>query len=300
MALRIVPLLFILFVLSPLFSFNSDNGNAVASAQGQASSVGSPGELGTCSRNGCHGAGSGGLTDNAGPGSVTLSSVPAMTNNQYVPGQLYHLTVTVAQSGVVHFGFACEILDNSGSTNTHVNNTAGAVTVTDATHTTIWQAFGTGRLSITQSSGGGMSSNTCNFIFDWTAPASGAVNVFLAGNATNNDAAADSPDNIYTYQPVLTPLITGIAEEDIEAFVATAFPIPTHDVLNLRCKIQEETMVTVGLYNMNGLFIRTLEDKMHPAGTFLESYAVNDLYKGAYFLKISCGSKNLTKTILIE
>ncbi|HXC03407.1 MAG TPA: hypothetical protein VNZ86_01570, partial [Bacteroidia bacterium] len=78
------PALFLsLIVLGPLCSFNSGI-DSVTSGQGQASSVGSPGEMGTCSRSGCHGAGSGGLADNAGPGSVTYTSVPAITGNQYI------------------------------------------------------------------------------------------------------------------------------------------------------------------------------------------------------------------------
>src|ERR1035437_6964799 len=120
----------IIFISSVLFitlisftSFNGFNppcGLSVHARGGQASSTGSPGELGTCSRSGCHGAGNGGLADNAGPGSVTITSNPAMAGgNQYVAGQTYTMTVTVAETAKPRFGFACEILDNSGSTNTH-------------------------------------------------------------------------------------------------------------------------------------------------------------------------------------
>ncbi len=50
-------------------------------SSGKLISAGGPGE-GTCSTTGCHGAGngngtSGGLADNAGPGNITLVSVPA-------------------------------------------------------------------------------------------------------------------------------------------------------------------------------------------------------------------------------
>jgi len=298
--LRTLPFMLGLATLAPLCSFNSGTTDSTMSATGQASSVGSPGEMGTCSRSGCHGAGSGGLADNAGPGSVTWTSVPAMSFSQYSPGQVYHMTVTVAETGKTHFGFELEMLDNSGSTNGHVNNSSGTLKVTDAAHTQIWQAFGTGRLSLGHSSGGGLATNTCSFTFDWTAPSTGTVNMYLCGNATNNNQAADAPDNVYSVHQQLTPLVTAVVEKEQETFTVTAFPVPTRDILNISCKVPEEGNLLVGLFNNSGLLIRTLDNRNLEPGQFTGSYSVGDLSKGIYFLRITCGNETRSKPIMIQ
>jgi hypothetical protein len=294
-----------IIALAPLCAFNSGAGNSTASAQGQASSVGSPGELGTCSRSTCHGAGNGngttgGLPDNAGPGTLTLTSVPAMTNNNYVPNQVYHMTVTIAETGVAHFGFGCEMLDNTGSTNGHINNTAGTVTVTDAVNTRIWQAYGSGRLSVTHSSNGGYSANSCSFIYDWTAPASGTVNVYLAANATNNNGQSDAADNVYTINRQLTPLSTGIAEKQNETFHLNAFPIPARDHMTLSLLVSAESEMCASLVSLDGHETRILEHRVVPAGEFAQNYSLNDLAKGVYFLRVNCGNENQSKLVVIE
>jgi|GEM_PF-539626 hypothetical protein len=292
-------LLISLIALGPLCSFNAGL-DKNKSAMGQASSCGSPGEPGTCSRSGCHGAGSGGLADNGGPGSLTITAVPAISGNNYVPGQLYHMTVTVNESGKAHYGFGCEILDNSGNTNTHTNNTAGTITVTDAANTTTWQAYGTGRLAITQNSSGGYSSNTASFIFDWTAPSSGIVNIYLCGNATNNDGSADAPDNIYSLNRQLSPLATGIVEQETEAISMHAYPVPAHDVLYLSFKTNEDGRLLVNLYSIDGLLIRTLENKGIEAGPYNQSYTIGDLPKGTYVIRMEVGNATHSKLIMIQ
>src|ERR1700756_1904791 len=80
---------------------------------GASSQTPAPGEV-TCSQSGCHGTGngegsSGGLADNTGGGSVSISGI----SGTYVPGTVYHVTVTVNQLGATRFGFNCEALDAS-------------------------------------------------------------------------------------------------------------------------------------------------------------------------------------------
>jgi hypothetical protein len=295
---RSAPIVIGLFALIPLLSFNS--GNGISSAQGQASSCGSPGEPGTCSRSTCHGAGSGGLADNAGPGSVILTAVPALVGTNYKPGQLYHMTVTVSETGKTHFGFGVEILDNTGNTDTHVNNTAGVFTVTDAVNTRTWQAFGTGRLAFTHNTNGGLASNTCSFIFDWTAPASGTINMYLAGNATNNNGAADAADNVYTLQKSYTPLVTGISEQSGQKFEVSTYPNPANSVIHFSANIPQSARLQAGLYNSLGMLVRSFDDKELISGNYQSDYSLAGIAKGIYFLKSSCGEELICKTIIVE
>jgi hypothetical protein len=300
-----MPFLAALLVLAPLCGFNSGTNPTCQSATGQASSVGSPGELGTCSRSNCHGAGNGssttgGLPDNGGPGSISISSVPAMAANNYVPGQLYHMTVTVAQTGVVHFGFGCEILDNSGSSNNHINNTAGTITVTDAAHTTTWQAYGTGRLSVTHNSGGGLTSNTASFNFDWTAPGSGTVNVYLSGNATNNNGKSDAPDNVYTLTKQWTPLATSVSENKEQDLHLSAYPIPATDHLTLSLVIHSENQMGVSLVSLDGKETKVLENRTVGAGPFSQEYSLAGFAKGVYFLRVTVGSESQSRMVVVQ
>lgn len=295
--IRLVPAALGLCTLMPLLSFNS--GNSISSAQGQASSCGSPGEPGTCSRSTCHGAGSGGLADNAGPGSVVLNAVPALVGTNYKPGQLYHMTVTVNETGKTHFGFGIEILDNTGNTNTQVNNTAGTFTVTDATNTRTWQAFGTGRLALTHNTKGGVATNTCSFTFDWTAPASGTINMYLAGNATNNNGAADAADNVYTLQKTLTALSTGIEEQSPQKFSVSTYPNPASSGIHFAAEISQSGRLQTGLYNALGMLVKSFDDKEIAAGIYQSDYSLTDIARGMYFLKASCGEELVCKTIIV-
>ncbi|HSY76111.1 MAG TPA: T9SS type A sorting domain-containing protein [Bacteroidia bacterium] len=284
----------------------SSNTKGFKGEGGNASSCGSPGELGTCSRPTCHGAGAtpAGIADNAGPGSVALTAVPALAGNQYVPGQLYHMTVTVSQTGRKRFGFGCEILDNSGSSNGHINNTAGTVTVTDNINTRTWCAYGTGRCSITHDTNGGYSKNTASFNFDWTAPSAAyvydSVNIYLCGNASNDDLKADSGDYIYSKHIILTKNITAIANLQAGTFNLSAYPVPANKQLTVSFSLEEESNVTATLYSLDGKVVRELENRKIEAGNFLESYPVDYLAKGMYFLNISTRNNREVKKIIIE
>ncbi|MGZ4035284.1 MAG: choice-of-anchor V domain-containing protein, partial [Bacteroidia bacterium] len=189
-----------------LISGTTDEGTCTnhifKNANGTSSSTGAPGEPHTCSQAGCHGAGdgsssTGGLADNAGPGGIVISSVPAFIGGtQYTPGTTYHMTITINETGKLIFGMDAEILDNSGATDTHINNAIGTYTLTDPAHTRFAQAFGTGRKCVTHVTDGGLSTNTASFIFDWTAPATGVVNIYTSAVAANHDNLPNANDNV--------------------------------------------------------------------------------------------------------
>ncbi len=284
----------------------SSTGNNTKAEGGQASSVGSPGELGTCSRPTCHGAGGtpAGVADNAGPGSVSFTAVPALTGNQYIPGQVYNVTVTVSQTGLKRFGFGCEILDNSGSTNGHINNTAGTVTVTDLVNTRTWCAFGTGRCSITQDTNGGFSKNTASFQFNWTAPGAAykydSVNIYLCGNAADDNLLADSGDYIYSKHIILTKSLTGLANLQATSFNLNVYPVPANKQLTVSFGLPETSIVNVKLYSIDGKLVKELENNKFEAGDFSQSYSLDGMSKGMYFLNISTGNITQAKKIIID
>ncbi len=170
-----------------------------------------PGET-TCSAPGCHGAGNGsftngGLADNAGPGSINITS-SNMPGWVYTPGTVYHMTITIAEPGAPLFGFSAVVADNGG-------RNAGTITITDAAHTRKGTPIGSTLVYITHVGGPTgpnpgyqtIVSNPAVINFDWTAPASnvGPVTFYFDGIACNNNGGEDAGDNVYAGTQIATP-----------------------------------------------------------------------------------------------
>ncbi|MGZ3863993.1 MAG: choice-of-anchor V domain-containing protein [Bacteroidia bacterium] len=198
---KIITYLSILLLSGGVFYEMYSNLNGASSQTGAANI----GEL-SCSQSGCHGAGNGenslgGLADNAGGGSVVISGI----GGTYTPGTVYHVTVTVNQTGAGRFGFNCEILDASG----------GNVGTYSITQTGTWLRAGMNgtRQGVSQGHSGssgptaGIGTDTFDFTFDWTAPATsvGLITITAAGLAINQNTLNDSGDQVYTTSLTVNP-----------------------------------------------------------------------------------------------
>ena len=145
---------------------------------------------GTCAS--CH------RGSNNPPGSVKITGLP----QNYTAGTRYSLTVTVAESGKMRWGFQITAIRDDGSA-------AGTFMVTDS-----------GRTQMVNGSAGGRTRNyvqhtfngtqrgtrdTASFTLDWVAPSSdlGRITFYAAGNAANNDGSS-SGDNIYLTSNAIT------------------------------------------------------------------------------------------------
>jgi len=291
-----------------LSAFNVNGHKGFHNLGGIANSYGSPGEPGTCSRPTCHGAGAtpAGIADNAGPGTMILSAVPALTGNQYVGGTTYAMSVTLSQANKLRFGFGCEIIDNTGNTNTYVNNSAGKLVVTDPTDTRITQVFAAGRQCICHDTLGGYptkGSHSYTYTFNWMAPAKGfgTVNVYLCGNAVNDDNLADSGDYVYSQHIVLTEnTTTSIAGLNEGSLKLDVYPSPSDGRLTVSFTLPDAANASVSLYSMSGQLVRNFENTQMNAGEFSKTYNVNDLAKGMYFMKVNAGDFSETHKVIIE
>lgn len=166
---------------------------------------GIPGEVGTCAN--CHGAGTSSI--NANGGKLSLNTGAGST---YVPGEIQHWIVTLADPSARRWGFQAAARQ-SASTGT----AAGGFVATDANTQVICsnsnfrtaQKITSGACSTTnplmyveQTTTGTRNGTTgsVTFNFDWHAPSTdmGAITVYIAGNAANGNGNDDSGDHIYT------------------------------------------------------------------------------------------------------
>jgi hypothetical protein len=259
-------------------------GTMLVKEDGRAGSTGSPGEA-TCNTSLCHS----GNSVNSNNGSITIES-PDLIDWQYIPGETYTISVTVAQTNRNLFGIGFEAL-------TSTNNNAGILTPGDDTQLKNRFIQGVSRVNVVHVENGGASSDAHTFIFSWQAPATdiGNITFYAAGNAANNNGSA-SGDFIYTTNQVITPLstvgVTDLSKIDVSLNV---YPNPAADDLNFTYYLTEPALVRAEIFTISGESVRVLfEEKQQPGETF-QSVRINDLSYGTYLLRLNIGNEQLSR-----
>jgi hypothetical protein len=256
---------------------NSDNGKA--------GKTGSPGEN-YCTE--CHSS----YTLNSGTGSITITSTPAFTNGEYVPGQLYTMNVTVARTGSSVFGLDVECLNSS-------NANAGtlAITVSSETHTLNYS----GKKNVTHQYNGGLTSNTKTFSFHWTAPLSGNATFYATGVAGNHNGG-ESGDYVYSTTLALTPASsTSIENKAFEGISFSLYPNPVASNLNIEYTLDKPSKVICKLMNINGAVATELLNEWQTAGVKKNDLQLPEsLAKGNYFIQMSINGEISIKKIIVQ
>ncbi len=251
----------------------------IESDNGKAGATGSPGE-GNCKA--CHST----YALNSTLGSLTITS--NMTNWEYVPGQTYQISVTVAQTGKSLFGLGFEALQSSG---------ANAGTLSAGTGTTIKNATisGNSRRNIVHQLNGGASSGTHTFTFNWAAPTTniGAITFYAAGDACNANGST-SGDYVYTTSQVVNPAPVGVAEEVNTLFTFSFYPNPATENITLNYALEESSKVSYIIYDLTGKQIQTESATRFP-GAQQQSIDVNALQAGTYLLSVNVNGSVITK-----
>jgi hypothetical protein len=251
---------------------------------GKAARTGSPGEF-DCT--GCHT----GIPVNSGPGSITISS-PNLTNWQYVPGQVYQIDVTVAQTGVGLFGFGFEALRTSNNSN------GGTLSITNSVQTTLKSATisGTSRTNVVHKLNGGLSANTHTFSFNWTAPATniGNVRFWTAGNAANNNNDSLN-DYVYKTSQLVTPFPVGVNENQSQEKLQL-FPNPAKEQFRIM-GLKPDAPFSFQLIDLNGKVILA-EQNLTVNEKFFDIRLYNDLAEGIYFFSFQSADKNYSTKLV--
>jgi len=251
---------------------------------GIAGFAGSPGEE-TCASGTCHVS----YALNSGPGSLAISAYPAFTNNQYVPGQNYTVTVNVAQSGRGLFGLGLEAL---GATNSN----AGTLSVSGFSGVQLKTATNGRRNVVHTLNGGTSSTGSKNFTFSWTAPTAGNVTLYVSGVAANADND-EALDYVYNTSLALTPQWPAGLEDALNNN-----PVNIHyDAVSTQLKLDyfaSNTNVQISLVSMNGSKIDLKNEK--EAGLQTQNFTLSSYnLRGMYIVAVQLGNKTYTKKIIL-
>lgn len=251
----------------------------IDSDNGKAGATGSPGEN-NCTQ--CHST----YAVNSGSGSMTITS--NMTNWEYVPGQTYQISVTVAQTGKNLFGLGFEALLSTG---------ANAGTLTAGTGTTIKNATvsGNSRRNIVHQLNGGASAGTHTFTFNWAAPTTnvGAITFYASGDACNGNGST-SGDYVYKTSQVVNPAPVGIEEEMLAPVTFSFYPNPTTDNLTVNYSLEQSAKVTYTIFDLTGKQIQSESANRFP-GAQQQTIDVNNLSVGTYLISLNVNGNVITK-----
>ncbi len=262
----------------------------VQSENGKAGYTASPGEV-SCNASGCHT----GHALNSGTGSVVITAA-TMPNWEYNPGQVYPISVTVAQSGISLFGIGFEALKSNGAN-------GGTLAITNSAQTKILNKTISGnvRSNVVHTLNGGASSASHTFTFNWTAPATGTGNVtfYVSGNAANGNGS-ESGDYIYTASQVVSQTTTAL--NDINAFAGSVnvFPNPVSEKINVHFALSEPGTVEMDLVGMDGKICdRISYGTLAPGEHEISRDLPQGLKKGNYLLTIHNNGNVTNKKIMV-
>lgn len=245
--------------------------------------TGSPGEF-TCSS--CH---SGGSSAASG---TTISATPSFSNNEYVPGQNYTITVSLAASGFNYFGFGCEILTDANVNSGSMHNQGAGVKFLNAgarknaVHTT--PKNGTGGAS---------------FSFEWTAPSGTDITtIYVAGNAVVNDNNRfnDFPlapaAMLLTAQEPLDP--TGIDAQASTVSKFAVYPNPANGVTQISYYLSQPQRTVVELLDLNGRLAKSFDGRAQQPGIQTQFIDLQGLQPGLYFVRLNAGGRKVAQQLL--
>jgi hypothetical protein len=241
----------------------------------------------------CHGDGE------IGNGSFVLLDLPAA----YVPNQTYTLRVQLQDPGQRRWGFELTAIDDTSY------DQAGVLVVTDFVNTQLSENPGDQPDYLKHTLEGthnGFPDGPVTWGFQWTAPASGGVTFYAAGNAADGDGKNDPDDVIYLAQASTSSTVT-VEPVTIPATVTRfepGFPNPFRPSISIPFELGRTDQVVLKVYGVDGRLIATLVDGERPAGRHVVSWNGRDLNglragSGVYFLALSAGGVEMHQRVVL-
>jgi hypothetical protein len=262
--------------------------NKAKYSAGIAGYTGAPGEV-TC--NACHGNAS------STTSGITITSVPSFTNDEFIPGTTYQITVNVAASNaaLIRFGFDCEIIDDMGIDAGTMQNAGAGVKF----------LFAGSRNNAVHSTPKVKSSGSANFMFDWVAPTIGdTATIFVSANAVNNNGSTSGD---FPIPPVFKQLkvqqsdpTVGIHKNSASALAyLSVYPNPAAGGLTqISYQLLQQQQVLVQLIDLHGKTIKELANEKQEPGQHSQVLDLQGVASGIYFVKLSGNNVKLSQKLI--
>jgi len=238
-------------------------------------------------------------SDLLGDGALALLGVPL---GGYSPNETYTLQVELRDPGQRRWGFELTVLDDVSYSQ------AGTLAVTDPVNTQLSDNIGTDPDYLKQTVDGtyaGTLDGPVTWQFDWTAPASGNVSFYVAGNAANGNANPTG-DVIYWIQQPVGPVagIAPVAAPAAPVRLGPGFPNPFASATTIPFELASPDRVRLTLHDVSGHLVRRLLDATLPAGRNTAVWDGCDASgrpcpRGVYFLTLATSNAELRERVIL-
>lgn len=230
---------------------------------------------------------------NGSSGSISITSTPSFTNNEYIPNTTYTINVTVARNGNNLFGFGFEAFNP-----TSINS--GTMTVINTSETQI-KTSGSKR-NMVHTFNGGTGTNSKTFSFAWTAPNNGDFVTLKAAGLAANANGQTSGDFVFTTLLDIIPSNPTSINEQNKSTLFSFYPNPTKDFLNIQYFSISTTEVAFDIIDLNGRLIYQSElmPTKHGENNFSINLPKENLVSGMYFLKSTQANNIKINKLIIE
>jgi hypothetical protein len=241
----------------------------------------------TCGRSGCHNVtpqtpAAGDITFNIGTGTPTTPLTAAF---EYVPGTNYNLAFLINEAAG-RYGFQVSVAD-AGLMQ------AGTLARTDLTNTSLATAFSRSYI------GHKAASTFKNWVFKWTAPASGTgpVTFYYTYNLANADGTPNG-DVIYKSSVTIEELTSGIEDIDSRVSDLNIFPNPVSNEFSMSFDLKNGSRVSSQIFSLDGKVSRELMNEKLSEGTFNRSFDIESMPAGIYLVKLNIDELSVTRKIM--
>ena len=106
-------------------------------------------------------------------------------------------------------------------------------------------------------------------------------------------------DEIFTNAIQLTTGIIG-TPQPTDGLKAKVFPNPAQSEAYVQYDLPQSSDVKIDLFNVNGQFIRTLDNAQHEAGSYQTRFNTEGVAKGAYFIRIVSNGATKSLPLMIQ
>ncbi len=269
-----------------LFSFTRNNKEIISFSHYNARVNGAPfGTTGAPSEMNCTLCHSGTAIPNSNVVTINFSG----TNNKYVPGSTYTVSITVASASPKN-GFETTALEDAGNTN------SGTWVITDATNTQPVTGANS-RNYVTHTHAGTVQTT---WSFDWTAPAAGTgdVTIYTAGMIANGDGSSSGDEVHLNKLTIQEDTSNDILEQSASTELDNSFKVLNNQgEVRLSFEAQKEGMAKISILSMEGKIVTKQKVSVYKGLNTTSPINLNSLPKGIYLVSLTLDGTLVTRKI---